>query len=284
MFLVEADGKRILHTGDFRQHGYLGKDLIPTIEKYILKNENIDYLIIEGTMLSRPNEKVKTEQEIQQEATRLMKQYKYVFVLCSSTDIDRLASFYQASQSNGRSFLVDDYQKEVLDIFTSTAGKKSSCFQFNNIYFYNQKTAAQFALIENKGFCMPIRSKHLPHLEKLLQLPKEQTLLIYSMWSGYLANGKNPNQDYVDIWDSFTNKEKLHTSGHASCETLEEVCNLIKPTTAIIPIHSEQSQAFKDLKIAEDLKSKIVISALGREDIDIRIGTDTTGVVTGGLA
>jgi ribonuclease J len=36
MFLIEAEGKRILHTGDFRGHGYLSKGLLPTIEKYIL--------------------------------------------------------------------------------------------------------------------------------------------------------------------------------------------------------------------------------------------------------
>ena len=49
MFLVEADGKRILHTGDFRQHGYLGKGLLPTLEKYIAP-QGIDVLITEGTI------------------------------------------------------------------------------------------------------------------------------------------------------------------------------------------------------------------------------------------
>ncbi len=32
MFLIEVNGKRILHTGDFRGHGYLSKGLLPTIE------------------------------------------------------------------------------------------------------------------------------------------------------------------------------------------------------------------------------------------------------------
>lgn len=30
MFLIEADGKRVLHTGDFRNHGFRGKGLLPT--------------------------------------------------------------------------------------------------------------------------------------------------------------------------------------------------------------------------------------------------------------
>ena len=33
MFLIEVEGKRILHTGDFRNHGYKGKLLKPTLEK-----------------------------------------------------------------------------------------------------------------------------------------------------------------------------------------------------------------------------------------------------------
>ncbi len=31
MFLIEADGKRIWHTGDYREHGYMGKRLFPTL-------------------------------------------------------------------------------------------------------------------------------------------------------------------------------------------------------------------------------------------------------------
>jgi len=45
MFLIEANGKRILHTGDFRGHGYLSKGLLPTIKKLILPQGKIDFLI-----------------------------------------------------------------------------------------------------------------------------------------------------------------------------------------------------------------------------------------------
>ena len=34
MFLIECDGMKILHTGDFRDHGYLGKGLFPMLEKF----------------------------------------------------------------------------------------------------------------------------------------------------------------------------------------------------------------------------------------------------------
>ena len=51
MFLIEANSKRILHTGDFRGHGYLSKGLLPTIGKLILKKEKLTILITEGTLL-----------------------------------------------------------------------------------------------------------------------------------------------------------------------------------------------------------------------------------------
>lgn len=35
MFLIEADGKRIWHTGDYREHGYMGKGLFPILKVHI---------------------------------------------------------------------------------------------------------------------------------------------------------------------------------------------------------------------------------------------------------
>ena len=58
MFLIESDGKKILHTGDFRKHGYLGKSLFRTLTKYV---GEVDILITEGTKLARKKEKVVSE-------------------------------------------------------------------------------------------------------------------------------------------------------------------------------------------------------------------------------
>ena len=37
MFVIECDGKKILHTGDFRDHGYLGKYLKGVLRIYVVK-------------------------------------------------------------------------------------------------------------------------------------------------------------------------------------------------------------------------------------------------------
>ena len=81
MFLIETEGKRVLHTGDFRGHGYLSNGLFKVIKRLILPKGKIDLLITEGTMLSRLKEKVMTEGELQNEAIKIMRQYKNVFVI-----------------------------------------------------------------------------------------------------------------------------------------------------------------------------------------------------------
>ena len=44
MLLIEADGKRILHTGDFRMHGARGSKMLAVFEKYC-KNTNIVFYV-----------------------------------------------------------------------------------------------------------------------------------------------------------------------------------------------------------------------------------------------
>ncbi len=129
MFLIKAEGKTILHTGDFRGHGYRSKGLLPTLHKYVGK---LDILITEGTCLSRTDKEVLSEQELQSKAKVLMSDKKYVFVVCSSTNIDRIAAFYHANPK-GRYFLCDSYQKEILDIITNSSSQKTSLYDFGKV-------------------------------------------------------------------------------------------------------------------------------------------------------
>lgn len=101
MFLIEADGKRIWHTGDYRAHGYMGKGLIPTLRKYAT---NIDTLITEGTMLNRNDECIH-ECKVSEKMANVMKAFKYVFVLASATDIERLASIKMRHQKQRKHYI-----------------------------------------------------------------------------------------------------------------------------------------------------------------------------------
>ena len=266
MFLIVANGKRILHTGDFRGHGYLSKGLLPTIEKLILKRGKIDFLISEGTMLSRLDERVRHENELKIEVVELIKQYKNVFVMCSSTDMERLATFHAANKELvGRPFVCDDFQKSVLEIFSDTAGKKSHLFDFGEPYSFWKENSKLVKWMQEKGFCMLVRAteKFDNYLAILLpQLDRKETVLIYSMWKEYInPDSKHVNKRYLNFVEKFPSVKKIHTSGHASADTLAEVCNLVNPTTGIIPIHSEHSVDYQKLAINENLKSKIITTS-----------------------
>ncbi len=263
MFLIEADGKRVLHTGDFRGHGYLSKGLIPTIANTILPQGPIDFLITEGTMLSRPGEKVLSEKELQREVRKIMTRYKNVFVMCSSMDLERLSTFYAANmQLKNRPVVCDHFQKNILEIFTESAGAHTSSFRFDDVYDFNPANAKLLDWMGDKGFCMFVRAtdKFKDYCQTLLpRLDPNDTVLIYSMWKEYVnPDGKHAIQRYVDFVSMFPNIEKLHTSGHASADCLAEVCNLVNPALGIIPIHSEDSASYANLPISKELKEKII--------------------------
>ena len=264
MFLIEAEGKRILHTGDFRGHGYLSKGLILTIQKYI---GQVDVLIVEGTMLARKDETILTESVLSQKAAELIKEHKYVFVHCSSTDMERLASFKNATRSMfpKRPLLADEYQKDILALFSETAGKKSPCFDFGKIYTYSEKNPKLKAWMQEKGFTMFIRaSASFNRLLDLIlpMLPVEgKPLLIYSMWDGYINRDDTRNEDYVYLQKRFTEVVQLHTSGHATADTLRRVCELTNPLLAILPIHRDKGTDLSSIGIPSQLQERIVTTS-----------------------
>ncbi len=269
MFLIEAGGIKILHTGDFRDHGYQGKGLMPTVHKYI---GPVDFLITEGTMLSRNNESVPSEYDLQMKAKQVMKQFKYVFVLGSSTDLDRIATFHKANPRK-RLFVCDSYQSEVLDVFTENSGSFSYLYKFSNLSTFPDPTLKTEML--DKGFAMMIRCNgyegQYAKFTKLMMdaIPESERLLIYSMWSGYIEQGRHQKSDYIELLDKFPHIERIHTSGHASMKCLADVCNATEPRMGIIPIHSEDSSNYINLDIADELKAKVIISSCMIEDISI---------------
>lgn len=267
MFKIEVEGLTILHTGDFRRHGYLGKGLIPALEKYI---GQVDLLIIEGTMLSRKAEVVDHEVKIQQGAIKLLKRAtgKHLFALCSSTDMDRLASFHVACQKTGAVFVCDSYQKRVLDVFTRHCGTKTELYDFSDTWVLGND--CDFENLKIKGFIMPVRSSMKGFIQRMrYYFPDAE--LIYSMWKGYYeGTEKQINPDIVQIVEAFHKKTHyLHTSGHADVETLQEVCRVTQPRLGIIPIHKEKTSLYEELPIANEYR--IISSSINVGNITVEI-------------
>ena len=235
MFLIEADGKRIWHMGDYREHGYMGKGLIPTLKKYAT---DIDVLITEGTMLKR-DDKCIHEQIVSYKMQNVMKAFKYVFVLASATDIERLASIKQASIHAAKPLYIWSlFMKKTMAYFTERESKQSKgLFSFHPLFYKDR----MLKKLKQTGMTMVVGTSQMARVKGLLdKLPQEETLLIYSSWDGYYKDPEQVKADpkYKEFRDMFPNVVDIHTSGHADRHTIEKVIKIVQPKE-VICIHKE---------------------------------------------
>ncbi|MCR5790086.1 MAG: MBL fold metallo-hydrolase [Lachnospiraceae bacterium] len=249
MFMIEADdgerpyGRyRVLHTGDFRGHGRRGGIMLPIIDSCIHRfgSRSVDALVIEGTMMSRSKEKVKTETELMIEASRYLHKHKWAFLICSSTNLDSLASFYQAAQFSNRKYgrymyVYSNYFMEQLDLYTNTAGNFTDIYKFKKIAnlhdldydkaYQNEKMTVPMKvrdMMERFGFLAVIKPEdyHEKYIDMFMDAYQagridEPPVLIWSMWNGYvnkyrtLENGeKIPNKAGNDAWIDFLDRQR----------------------------------------------------------------------------
>ena len=257
MLLIETDSKRIWHMGDYRAHGYMGKGLIPTLRRYAT---DIDILITEGTMLSRDDECIH-EREVSRKMASVMDAFKYVVVLASATDIERLASIKEAAKITRKDLYVcSGYMKQTMQIFTRREAEASKgLFAFHPKYvgYENSKTHA----MQKKGFVLITGVTHQSFVEELCEnLDSSEVLFIYSSWDGYYKDPEqvNVNPRYKMFRDAFQNVVDIHTSGHADRKTIKQVIETVNPKEAIIGIHKDKGQTLNSLDVSEDINNKII--------------------------
>ena len=113
------------------------------------------------------------------------------------------------------------------------------------------------------GFTMLVRNSQTFEnlMEKIVpQIDLQQTAFIYSQFGGYIDEShtafRQSTYDFVHKHD--WKMVQIHTSGHASCETLNAVCELLRSSLAIVPIHKDSGTSFADLLTDNTLKQKVV--------------------------
>ena len=239
MFMIEGNGVRILHTGDFRNHGPRGKALYLVLRRYV---GQVDWLICEGTTLSRPRQPTLTEWELGRRARAIIQKHRHVFVVCASTNIDRIAVFAHHTPRR-RPVVCDFYQKELLNLVQAHSGDKSSFYRFDRVIPYSDRNAKLLRWMENQGFVMFVRAND--RFRQFMESYRNNCVVLYSMWGGYL-DGPCANPSLLQLLEGFS-VIRLHTSGHADQNTLREVYRIQQPRCGIIPIHGEQPEMFRRL-------------------------------------
>lgn len=262
-FLVEANGKSLFYSGDFRSHGRKAKAFY-----WFTHNapQNVDYLLLEGTTISRDNKPFKTEPEIENELVEVFKeQGKINLIYTSGQNIDRLTSIYRACKRTGKIFVVDVYVAKVLKELSKYAGIPYPSENFENLkvmfpFFTsrrlknegNEKILYEFKKFkitkeeisnQSEKIVMTVRPSMQKDLENINRI--EGGNFIYSMWEGYLQ--KSGTMKFVDyLTDRKFTLHKIHTSGHADTKTLKKMVEAIKPKN-IVPIHTFEGDKYKDI-------------------------------------
>ena len=250
-FKVEAGGVSAFHTGDFRTHGFRSGRLSDVIEKFVGK---VDYAVCEATNISRPLAASQSEHDLQKEYQELFKENTGNIVYSSSTNIDRLFGLYHAAKNAGRVFIIDEYQKKIMDIVTQrdSLWSKSRLYQFSEHYkpFVLSVLKGEFwmndrfkDLLEKKGYVLMARSN--PTFDSLIKrIPGEKQVYL-SMWDGYVDKSKAAYNEQLakSLGKGYL---RMHTSGHCDMNSLREVFRLLHPK-AIVPIHTEKPEDFAQL-------------------------------------
>ncbi len=242
-FLIEADGKKLLYSGDFRAHGRKKKLFKANIRAL---PESVDVLLMEGSCLGREDDRFKTEEELEDAFLNEFKQTKgLILVQSSMQNIDRIVTVYRACKKTGRKLVLSGYaayllmklENPRLPNLTWPDVKKFAVKEQNRCSVSPKEIAAD----AGKYVVLPVKST-FDTLVKTDNL-NDETLFVWSMWSGY-------KDKYADRFEALNKAGvrcvDLHTSGHADIPALKEFVAKTTPKT-VVPIHTFHPERFKDL-------------------------------------
>ena len=260
--LVEADGKRVFYSGDFRAHGRK-KALFEAMVKR--PPMDLDVLLMEGTTIGRPgsSEGFATEADLERALVQAFGETAGThFVWTSSQNIDRLVTIFRAAKRTGRVLLIDLYTAVVLEATGKDTIPQSD---WEGVKLYIPQS--QRVHIKKNGLfddlarhrANRIFPEDLPGLrERAVMLFRPMMMrdrgvgavlegagLAYSMWEGYL---KEPSVQRVVTWLEGRDIpwQVIHTSGHASTADLQRFAAALAPRM-LVPIHSFETGRFSEL-------------------------------------
>lgn len=249
MLLIEVDGKRILYSGDFRNHGRKGV----LVNRLIASPpRNIDALIIEGTNLGT-DKPTMSESALEDQFVDLAHRTSgRLFVTWSGQNIDRTVTLYRAALKAQRPLVIDLYTADILDalrghltapylgienlkvVITGDLAKLYKRAGREDWVKQIAKIGIGASSLEGLRCIAMVRKGSLQRAYTWKGVtPSPDDSFSFSMWSGYL-----PDQGELVEWfrSGGSRVEHIHTSGHASASVLRAFAASVG-ATAIIPVH-----------------------------------------------
>lgn len=235
MFVIEAESKHVLYTGDFRMHGLRHHILDQLVNTYI---GEVDVLITEGTSLSRDADKYISEDAVLDDISSYIQDGKYVFIMCSSTNIDRIMGIWQ-NMPTDKVLICDAYQKRILDTVINNVYYESSLYRRHDSPLVLSKGPYPKYYMDH-GFVSLVRGTE-SFISQIKEFPKDDVRIIYSMWTGYIEE----NLALKTLLETYPNYI-CHASGHVSKDDLIKFIELVNPD-AIIPVHTDNPERLEQL-------------------------------------
>lgn len=230
LFLIEAEGKRVLYTGDFRLHGVRGKAMDKILAKRVGK---VDAVVIEGTTVARADSAVLSEWDLQTRVQTYLREYQYVFVLCAATHLDRIFALAHAVPG-GKYCICDKYQKTLVETVSAHWAGISSFYQMPKLTVYEDHLISRFQTL---GGLMFVRA-NWRFASIIRQFNSARSIILYSMWDGYRTKPGSTIPAFLTLAGTWA---PLHTSGHASPHDLRHVIEKADPAF-VIPMHTDAPQ------------------------------------------
>lgn len=268
-FLIEAEGKRVFYSGDFRAHGRKS-----VLFDTIIKNppKDIDILFMEGTMIQRCNNDYPTETDVEKKIYETINEQENItFLISSSQNIDRIVSAFRACKHAGKTLVLDIYTAWVLEQL-KLVSKNIPAMEWNQIkikFSYGQheklkdnpdffgdfrKRVYQHRITKEELHANPAKYLFFSKMShfKSINLHKKikPVNVIYSQWLGYLS-GKDADYYGAEAIAGYQNDPQVnfvyaHTSGHATVEDLQKFAEALNPKM-LVPVHTEHAAEFMNL-------------------------------------
>jgi len=259
-FVVEAGGKSVIYTGDFRDHGRK-KGMLARFLREAPKEA--DALLIEGTLAGGKNpDRSKLEKKVEEELIATFRSSPgYVFVATSSQNTDRIVSLYRAVLRTGRLLVLDVHTASILAALKNQAKIPHPSKEYDRIrVYFSSRIATRYA--ENAGEeslyrFLPYkitREKMAENPDRIVMMLKssmirdaellscvEGSTLVWSLWNGYLRE-KSAEKMLRFVKSHRIRMVHHHTGGHANQETLFHVERTLRPKR-VIPIHTFHPEA-----------------------------------------
>ena len=263
-FLIESEGKRVIYTGDFREHG----NKAAAFKQFLAADMGrIDVLITEGSQAGI--DKGPAEADVMEQVeTKLKGHNGALFVMCAGQDIGLLTSLAYLARNTRRYLVVDGYTALLLERTKELALKQGAELKSPGLdteylrIIRNNATQRIYQLSEYKETFSRMREKlfgwdwvrdNLPRLiipvranaqfwaaEQLPDL--KNAAFLYSDWESYNEeDGQRATLEWFKA-RGMTNIP-MPTSSHAYFSAIRKLVENKKPQY-IIPVNTEHPEKF----------------------------------------